>query len=70
VTRRPRVLTLLLVAACVPVWLAAGWLLALFHLQALDLVGRICLLFLFLSIAEIPLARFVARDHHNPADPA
>lgn len=59
-------LTPALLLACWGVWVLGGALLGRLGLDALDLPGRVCLVFLFLGLAETGLARLPARpnDEH------
>ncbi len=47
------------IAGCVAVWFLAGMLLAWAGLDDLDLVGRIVLVFGFLSVTEVALTRLL-----------
>lgn len=49
--------TALVLAACVPVWLSAPWLLGVLGLEALDLLGRVGLVVGFLAVIEAAEAR-------------
>lgn len=53
ILRRQEVLTLLLLAWCWPVCRADGWLVDLLGFNSPGLIGRVCAIFLYLSIAEI-----------------
>ena len=55
--------TPLLLLACWGLWHLGGALLERLGLEALDLPARLCLLFLFLSVAEDGFARLPARPH-------
>lgn len=60
-------LVLGLLAACWPVWELGGWLAEKLGLAALDLLVRVCAVFLFLSLVEtvltrVPLGRQAAPD--------
>jgi len=59
--RSAAALTLVLVMACWAVWLAAGWLLDALQLDTVDVFGQVCLVFLFLSFAEIGLKHIGSR---------
>ncbi len=51
------VATALLLLACWPVWLFGGIVLAWAGLDELDPLGRVCLVFLFLSLADKAILR-------------
>ena len=68
-TAIPRVAAVLLVSAgCWMVWKLGGMLLALVGLADLDLIGRIVLIFAFLTLCEAVLARVrsvLEPSHHH-----
>lgn len=53
-----RIFTALVIAACWPVWILAGWLEERLALDDFDILGRVAVVFLFLSVAEIALSRY------------
>lgn len=59
-------LSAVMLAACWPAWWAAGWLIEQAGLFQFDLLGRVCLLFLFLGLAGEGIERLLARRAGQP----
>jgi hypothetical protein len=56
------ILTTVLMACCWPVWMFAGVLLRWIGLDDVDIVGRVCLEFAFLTGAEFAFTRLVSQE--------